>query len=75
MAECKYKHILDVTRIIMLQMKVLKFLWYYAILTASYLVNRMSSTPLGDEILLRRLHPGTEIFSLPSKVFGCVVFV
>ena len=48
--------------------RVPKFLWSNAILTASYLINGIPSTPLGDEIPLRYLRLRTEIFSLPPKV-------
>ena len=67
MAERKHRHILE--------MYVLKYLWYDAILTAFYLINHMPSTPLRGEIPLRRLCPDMEIFSLTSRVFGCVAFV
>ena len=52
-AERKHRHILDVVRTIMLQMKVPKHFWSDAILTGSFLINRMPSTPLGGEIPLR----------------------
>ena len=75
MTERKYRHILDVARTIMVQMKVPKHLWSNAIFIASFLINRMLSTPLGGEIPLRRLRPDSELFSLPPRVFGCVAFV
>ena len=75
MTERKHRHILDVTCTIMLLMKVPKYLWSYAIFTVSYLINRMPSTPLGGEILIRRLRPDFELFSLPPRVFGCLAFV
>lgn len=56
-------------------MKVPKFLWFNAVFTAFYLINRMPSTPLGGEIPLRHLRLGTKLFSLPPKVFDCVAFV
>ena len=74
-AERKYRHILDVTRTIMLHMHVPKYLWSDAVLTATYLINRMHSAPLGDEVPLRRLKPDTHLFTLPPQVFWCVTFV
>ena len=53
----KHRHLLDVTRTIMLQMKVPKYLWSDAMLIASYLINRMPSTPPGGEVPFRRLYP------------------
>ena len=46
-AERKHHHILDVTRTIMVEKQVPKYLWSHAVLTAVYLINRMSSTPIG----------------------------
>ena len=74
-AERKHRHILDVARSIMLEMFVPKYLWLDVILTASYLINRILSTPFGGEIPLRRLRPDMEIFSLHPRVFGCVAFI
>ena len=48
--------------------------WANAILTSTFLINRLPSTPLGGEVPLRRLHPDRELFSLPPRVFGCVAF-
>ena len=60
-------------------MYVLKYLWGEAVLTASYLINRMPSrvlkyiTPLE---CLKQYFPGTRIYSdLLIRVFGCTVFV
>ena len=75
MAQRKHRHILDVTRTVMLQMNVLKSLWSDAILTTTHLINRMPSAPLGGEIPLRRLCPERELFNLPPKVFKCVAYV
>ena len=74
-AERKYRHILDVARTIMLKMKVPKYLWSDAVLTTSFLINRMPSTPLGGEVPFRCLTSDTELFSLPPRVFRCVAFV
>ena len=59
----------------MLHMNVAKFLWFDAVLTATYLINRMPSTSLGGEVPIRRLQQDTELFSLPPKAFGCLAFV
>ena len=51
-AERKNKHLLEVARAMMFSINVPKYLWEDAILTASYLINRMPtrvlnySTPL-----------------------------
>ena len=74
-AERKYRHILDVACTIMFEKQVPKYLWSDAVLTATYLVNRMPSTPLEGEIPIKRLYRNQELFILPSKVFGCIAFV
>ena len=61
-AERKHRHILDIMRIIMLLMHVSKHLWSDAVLKACYLINRMSSAPLGGEVPLRRLRPDAKLF-------------
>jgi transposase InsO family protein len=66
--ERKNKHLLEVTRSLMLIMNVLKFLWSETVMTAAYLINRMLSRILGMktpyEILL-----GSNIFVVP---LGCL---
>ena len=44
-------------------------------MTATYLQNRLLSTPLGGAIPLHHLSPTSSLFSLPPRVFGCVTFV
>ena len=73
--EHKHRHVLDVAGSLMLEMHVPKYLWSDAVLTASYLINRMPFTPFGGEIPLKRLHPDVDIFRLIPRIFGCVVFV
>ena len=56
-------------------MGVPHFLWSNALLTSTYLLNRLPSSPLGGEVPLRCLHPNHDLFLLPPLVFGCVAFV
>lgn len=56
-----------------------KVYWGEAVLTATYLINRMSSRVLSfktpKEVLLSS-YPDTKLMSiLPFKLFGCVVYV
>ena len=46
-AKRKHRHILDVTRSIMVEEQVPKYLWFDVVLTVVYLINRMPSTPIG----------------------------
>ena len=73
-AERKNRHILEVARSLMFTMNVPKFLWSEAVMTATYLINRMPSKILGMkspcELLLN-----TNDFVVPPKLFGCTCFV
>lgn len=78
-AERKNKHLLEVARALTFTMAVPKTFWGEAVLTATYLINRMPSrvlnfkTPLDT---LKNLYPLSKLFcSLTPKVFGCVAFV
>ena len=73
--ERKHRHILDMTRTLMLEMMIPDYLWADAVLTSTYLINYLPSSPLGGEIPLRRLHPQGDQFPLPPRVFGCMAFV
>ena len=78
-AERKNKHLLEVARAIMFYMHVPKYLWGEAILTASYLINRMPTKVLTYKTpfdCLKTFFPDTRLFSdLPAKVFGCTAYV
>jgi hypothetical protein len=72
--ERKNHHLLEVARSLMFQMNVPKYLWSEAVMTATYLINRMPSRILNIkspvELLLGKCD-----FRVPPKVFGCVCFV
>ena len=74
-AERKHRHLLDMVRTLLLAMSVPEYLWCNAVLTATYVVNRLPSAALGGAIHLQRLTPAADIFSLPPRVFGCTAFV
>ena len=74
-AERKHRHLLDMVRTLLLAMRVPQYLWCEAVLTATYLVNRLPSAALGGAVPLQRLTPTADIFSLPPRVFGCTAFV
>ena len=56
-------------------MHIPKQYWVHVILTTCYLINRMSSSMLNNQVPFSMLHPGVSPFSLPPRVFGCVAFV
>ena len=74
-AERKHRQLVDITRTLLIEMHVLSYLWSDALMTATYLQNRLPSAPLGGAIPLHRLQPTSSLFSLPPRVFGCVAFV
>ena len=78
-AERKNRHLLETARAMMFYMQIPKYLWGDAILTASYLINRMPTkilnyiTPLQS---FKKFFPDSRIHSdLPLKIFGCTAYV
>jgi Integrase core domain/GAG-pre-integrase domain/gag-polypeptide of LTR copia-type len=73
-SERKNRHLLEVTRALLLQNNVPKIFWSDAILTATYLINRLPSPKLNNlsplEILKNR-----KIDLEHIRVFGCICFV
>ncbi|XP_042946557.1 uncharacterized protein LOC122279793 isoform X1 [Carya illinoinensis] len=74
-AERKNRHLLDVTRALLLHMHVPKRFWSDGVLTACHLINRMPSSILNGSSPFSVLFPSSSPFSLPPKIFGCVCFV
>ena len=78
-AERKNRHLLEVARSLMFSTQVPKHHWGDAILTATYLINRMPSRILNHQTpcqILLKTFPNTHIISnLPLKIFGCSAFV
>ena len=78
-AERKNKHLLEVAHAIMFSMNVSKYLWGEVVLTASYLINKMSTRVLKYSMPLKyfkSFFPLSRIYSdLSLKVFGCIAFV
>ncbi|KAK5785187.1 hypothetical protein PVK06_039741 [Gossypium arboreum] len=79
-AKRKNRHLLEVTRSLLFTTNVPKYLWGKALLTATYLINRMPSkflkfqTP--QSIFLQHFPHFKPISSiLPLKIFGCTVFI
>ena len=73
--ERKHRILLDITRTLLYEMYVPHYLWSDVIVTATYLHNRLPSSPLGGAIPLTRLFPNASLFPLPLRVFGCTTFV
>ena len=73
--EREHRQLLDITGTLLIEMHVPAYLWSNALMTATYLQNRLPSTPLGGDFPLHRLLPTSPLFSLPPRVFGCIALV
>ncbi|CAN1766567.1 Retrovirus-related Pol polyprotein from transposon TNT 1-94 [Linum perenne] len=78
-AERKNRHVLEVARALMFSANLPKYFWGDAVLTATYLINRLPSktlsflTPLQ---CLQNVFPTNHLVSdIPLKMFGCTCFV
>ncbi|CAN1188688.1 Retrovirus-related Pol polyprotein from transposon TNT 1-94 [Linum perenne] len=79
-AERKNRHLLEVARASMFSHSVPKYLWGEAVLTATYLINRLPSRVLNFRTprqVFLDIFPHISRYSpdLPPKVFGCTVFI
>ncbi|XP_072087350.1 uncharacterized protein [Arachis hypogaea] len=73
-AERKHRHLIETARTLLHTHVPLKF-WGEAVLTACYLINRMPSSVLQNQVPHSILFPHEHIFSLPLRVFGCTCFI
>ena len=69
------RHLVETTRTLLLHSNVPFRFWRDTVLTASYLINRMPSSILHDQISHSLLFPDQPLYFLPSRVFGCTCFV
>ncbi|RVW98628.1 Retrovirus-related Pol polyprotein from transposon TNT 1-94 [Vitis vinifera] len=74
-AERKNRHLVETARTILLHSNVPFRFWGDAVLTACYLINRMPSSVLHDQIPHFLLFPDQPLYFLPPRVFGCTCFV
>ena len=79
-AERKNRHLLEVTRALMFTSHGPKYLWDEALLTTTFLINRMPNKVLNfrtpRDVFLESFPNFKPISStLPLRVFGCTVFV
>ena len=73
-AERKNRHLLDVTRALLLQASVPSHFWVEALTTAVYLINRLPSQVLGLNSPFFRLYSTQPSYD-GLHLFGCVCFV
>ena len=78
-AERKNRHILDMSRSLLFQSNVPKKFWGEAVLTATYLINRLPSRVLKLKSPLDvflSIYPNCHLVTkIPFKLFGCTAFV
>ncbi|KAJ9547057.1 hypothetical protein OSB04_019600 [Centaurea solstitialis] len=78
-AERKNRHLLECTRALLFQHNIPKSYWGEAILTSSYIINRLPSKVLGLQSpleCLSKFHPDVRSsFNLTPRIFGCTSFV
>ena len=68
-AERKQRHILDVAITLMIHMSVPKYLWFDDVLSACYLISRISSSILNKRSLFSYLYANKNPFSMTPRVF------
>ena len=73
--ERKNRHLIETARTLLLHYYVPFRFWEDAILTACYLINRMPSSVLHDQIPHSLLFLDQPLYFLPHHVFGCTSFV
>ena len=74
-AKPKKSHLIETTRTCLLHHKVPQHFLGNATLAACYLINRMPSYVLHDQISHSIIFPNQPLFYLPPCVFGCVCLV
>ena len=71
--ERKNHHLVETTRTLLLHHTVPQPFWGDVILTAYYLINRMPSSILGNQVTHSLLFPNQPFFRLPPHVFDALV--
>ena len=71
----KNRHLIETTRTLLLHYNVPFRFWGDVVLSACYLINRMPSSVLHDQIPHSLLFPDQPLYFLPPRVFGCTCFV
>ena len=74
-AERKKRHLIERARTLLLYYLVPFLFWGNVFLTACYLINRMPSFVLHDQIVHELLFPDQSLYFLPPRVFDYTCFV
>ena len=73
--ERKNRHLVETAHTLILYSHVSFRFWEDVVLTVCYLINRMPSSILHDQIPHSLLFPTQPLYFLPPRVFGCTCFV
>ena len=74
-AERKNRHLIEIARTLLLHYHVPFRFWEDVVLTACYLIHRMPSSVLHDQIPYSLLFPNQPLYFLSPRVFGCTLFI
>ncbi|KAJ0666336.1 putative RNA-directed DNA polymerase [Helianthus annuus] len=77
-SERKNRFLLEVTRALMIESQVPKYYWPEALVTATYLMNRLPTRALNLKTPLQtfsEFHKPPSTLTLEPRIFGCSVFV
>ena len=73
--ERKNRHLLEMARALIFQMKVPKKFWADVVSITCFLINRMPTVVLKAVILYKVIHPHISLFPIEPRIFGCTCYV
>ncbi|WMV58129.1 hypothetical protein MTR67_051514 [Solanum verrucosum] len=74
-AERKNRHLIETARTLLLESHVPLRFWGDAVLTSCYLINRMPSSSIQNQVPHSILFPESHLYHIPPRVFGSTCFV
>ncbi|WMV25609.1 hypothetical protein MTR67_018994 [Solanum verrucosum] len=74
-AERKNRHLIETVRTLLIESHVPLRFWGDAVLSSCYLINRMPSSSIQNQVLHSILYPQSHLYSIPPRVFGSTCFV
>lgn len=74
-SERKYRHIPKIARCLLLKLSIHNYYWPEAQLTVCYLLNKMPSSVLQNQIPYSTLRPNNSLYFIQPKVFDCICFI
>ena len=74
-AKRKNRHLVETACTLILHYNVPHHFWGDALLTACYLISRMPSSVLGNQVPYSILYPKEPLYIVPLRVLGCTCYV